>query len=513
MSQPPFIDKRLIDTLSVLAQQTAPGQTALMDRRGALAYSALADGVSALAIWLQDQQVAVVALRAGNSIDWVLVDLACQVAGLMCLPLPEFFSDEQSQHCLQAANADLLLSDELAAVVNVCELGGHSLDSPPPLTLDVWRLTWPEISLEKPVHPAGTQKITFTSGSTGSPKGVCLSQDQQWQVAESLAEVIALKQPRHLCLLPLATLLENIAGVYTPLLCGGTVILPDAASRGLRGSSGLDIQGLIQCISHYQPHSLILLPQLLNVLIAACQGGWQPPASLKFVAVGGAKVAVDSIVQARSYGIPVYEGYGLSECGSVVALNTPGKDKPGAVGKPLPHCDVTIDNGEIMVAGSAHLGYLGQPENWFPSQIATGDLGTLDDGWLSITGRRKNVLISSFGRNISPEWVESALCTHSLLAQCVVLGDARPYLIALLSAPATVSDAVIGEWIENANQHLPDYAQVKAWHRLDQHGWQGMLTANGRPQRQLIMEHYADLIERIYTSNPHVAQLCTPGSA
>ncbi|MBV1932297.1 MAG: AMP-binding protein [Porticoccaceae bacterium] len=504
----------LLTRLRQLEQHSRPGQSVLIDSNASLTCAALVDGVSALANCLREQNIQVLALRADNSIDWVLVDLACQEAELVCLPLPEFFSVEQLEHCLRSTHADLLLGEPagLRALVNGCALIGQEIDTLPFLALGALRLNWSGSNTDKAysensyptntsppgLYPVSTQKITFTSGSTGAPKGVCLSQEHQWQVAESLAELIAINQSRHLCLLPLATLLENIAGVYTPLLCGGTVILPDASSRGLSGSSGLDKQRLIQCVDQYQPNSLILLPQLLSALVVACQAGWQPSASLKFVAVGGGKVAAGLIIQARQYGIPVYEGYGLSECGSVVALNTPANDKPGSVGKLLPHCQVRLKNDEVMVTGAGHLGYLGQIDSWSPKQIATGDLGTIEDGRLSIYGRRKNLLISSFGRNISPEWVESELNARPLLNQCVVVGDARPYLAALLSAPVAVSDAAIGEWIDRVNQKLPDYAQVQVWRRLDQEAWKGLLTANGRPQRELIVERYAELIESCY---------------
>lgn len=540
----------LLTRLRGLEQHSDPGRSVLIDNNASLTCAALVDGVSALARWLRELNIKVLALRADNSIDWVLVDLACQEAGLVCLPLPEFFSVEQLQHCLRAAHADLILA-EPAALRTLVDVGdpagtsmgvlvGEQLDAPPFLTLLALRLNRPDADADKPYsespdplkssrlksrplksststsrpsisrlsisspsnsYPASTQKITFTSGSTGAPKGVCLSQEHQWQVAESLAGVIAINQPRHLCLLPLATLLENIAGVYTPLLCGGTVILPDASSRGLSGSSGLDVQRLVECLEQHQANSLILLPQLLSALVVACHRGWQPPESLRFVAVGGGKVAPELIIQARRFGIPVYEGYGLSECGSVVALNTPASDKPGSVGKLLPHCQARLENNEIMVAGASHLGYLGQPESWWPEHIATGDLGTMEDGRLSIYGRRKNLLISSFGRNISPEWVESELNARPLLSQCVVVGEARPYLAALLSAPPTVSDGAIGEWIDRVNRNLPDYARVQSWRRLEQQDWQDVLTANGRPQRERIIKCYAELIDSCYAES------------
>lgn len=121
-----------------------------------------------------------------------------------------------------------------------------------------------------------------------------------------------------------------------------------------------------EALLRWSTQSLVLVPELLRLLLALCTSTptlAQQLKSLRFIAVGGGKVAPDLIKHARQLGLPVYEGYGLSECGSVVALNSLDADKPGSVGRPLPHCQVTIaSDGEIMVSGSAMLGYLGSNE-------------------------------------------------------------------------------------------------------------------------------------------------------
>jgi acyl-CoA synthetase (AMP-forming)/AMP-acid ligase II len=299
----------------------------------------------------------------------------------------------------------------------------------------------------------------------------------------------------------LSTLLENVAGLYAPLLSGGELLLPGLAEIGFTGSSAIDAQKLVQTISHYQPNSIILTPQLLLVLVSASTSGWTPPASLRFVAVGGGKVSARLLERARQSGIPAYEGYGLSECASVVSLNSPSQNLPGSCGPALPHVQITIDDGEVVVSGNAMLGYLGDPESFGQTAIRTGDLGDIDEqGFLHIRGRCKNLLISSYGRNINPEWVESELLALPLLSECVVLGDARPYCVALLSPrlPGT-SDASIQKLIDQVNTGLPDYAQIKRWHRLHQSLSQnGLLTANGRPQRAAISQHYAALLASLY---------------
>lgn len=474
--------------LQFLTNAQWQGHTALTDSNRHLSYGELRESIVAAAHWLRSLGATTIAMRSDNSCDWAIVDLACQVADVCCVPLPAFFSATQTAHCLQACAADWLLTDD--------QIDGECQTSE---ILPTLRAVPLQGGSNTPVLPEGTAKITFTSGSTGTPKGVCLSTRHQWLVAQSLADSIAIPAPRHLCLLPLATLLENIGGLYTPLLCGGTVVLPDAVSRGLSGSSDLDISALITSLGQHQPGSLILIPQLLSALVSACENGWKAPPALQFIAVGGARVAPELINRARNLGLPAFEGYGLSECGSVVALNTPARDKPGSAGHILPHCKVTTENGELVIHAPCHLGYLQEPDSWYPTAVRSGDLASLDsDGYLSIQGRSKNLLITSFGRNVSPEWVESVLLAKPLLSHLVVLGDDKPALCALLSAPPQIDDAQIQGWIDHCNAQLPDYARVRHWLRLDGADWSPLMTANGRPRRAQITERYREIVDKFY---------------
>lgn len=455
--------------------QSQPEAIALHDAYGPLHWGELPAAIDALVLRLRQQAGERIALLADNCRHWVLVDLAALKLGLTLVPVPLFFSEAQRAHLLEQAGIDTLIT---------CEQD----------QLHLHRLSHPATDLH-----AGTAKITFTSGTTGAPKGVCLSAEQQLNVARVLTSQLApLAIRRHLCLLPLATLLENIAGVYTALMMGACVELPPLQSLGWQGSSGLDIQCLLQALHQYQPDSVITLPQVLSALTEAREQGASLPA-LTFIAVGGARVGADLIRRARAVGLPAYEGYGLSECASVVSLNTPAQDCIGSAGAPLAQNCLSISpDGELLIEGNRMLGYLGEPALSGP--YPTGDLVRLDEqGFVHIEGRIRNVIINSFGRNISPEWVESELLSQPGIEQAVLFGEARPFNTVLVHAPL-LDDAVLQRSITQINDRLPDYARALYWVRVPQamSSAQGLYTLNGRPRRDAIATHFADLLESAY---------------
>ena len=433
-----------------------------------------------------------VAILADNSPDWLAVDLCTRQMGLTLVPLPLFFTPAQWLHVIAESGVQAVFcaQPQQAALLGF----GEVLDCGGALALCQNRDAAPAPDL------AGIQKITFTSGTTSTPKGVCLSAGQQADVASSLHTGLAsLGLQRHLCLLPFAVLLENIAGPYTALLSGATTICPPLAEVGISGSSGFDPQRCLDAIARYGAHSIIVLPQMLQALVAAAPGDPRI-ASLRFVAVGGAKPPAGLLAAAARAGFPVFEGYGLSECSSVVALNLPGASRPGTVGRALPGRTLRIAaDGEIEVGG-VHARYLGQPETaamWLP----TGDLGHLDaDGFLTIDGRKKDILITGFGRNVSPEWPEAALAGTGRVAQSLVVGDGQPYLAALIVPfPGHDSQAGIQAAVDLANAGLPDYARIARWRLVTPFTTaNGQATANGRPRRATIEHHYRQHIAALF---------------
>lgn len=473
-------------------------QTVARDTKKSLSCAELLSQCEVLSNTLRENAIQCLALHTDNGLNWLTVDLTCQHAEISLLPLPTFFSEAQLKHALQETPVDAIITDSSVLPCALEDIGTlkHQwlLDD---LLLIV--LNKPNDSLQVPPN---TGKITYTSGSTGTPKGVCLSNTQLLNQAHTLAKAVAIPKPRHLCLLPMSTLLENVAGIYTPLLLSGEVIVPSLEEIGFTGSSSINVEKMVQLISEFQPNSLILTPQLLLLLVTATESGWIVPTSLSFVAVGGSRVAPDLLSKAWAVGIPAYEGYGLSESTSVVSLNTPNNRLMGSCGKPLPHLDISIEESEVIVSGNTMLGYINEPDSWGQKNIHTGDLGSLDDeGFLHISGRRKNLLVSSFGRNISPEWVESEFLSTPVFSDFVVFGDAQPFCVALLSprSPLTTDDQ-IQHTINKINQSLPDYARIKTWYRLPQplNTKNQFMTDNGRPRRDAIFNHYIAQIQRLY---------------
>jgi long-subunit acyl-CoA synthetase (AMP-forming) len=466
---------------------------ALTQGNNRLTHAQLSEQVTRLAATLQAQSLHTVATLLDNGAAWVLLDRALAQAGLVHVPLPVFFTPEQMGHTLQACGADALVT---APALAAPWRAAPALPLPVgPDALVLLRLPGRAVPM-----PEGTRKITFTSGTTGNPKGVCLSGDAMDRVAQGLVQALApLDIRRHLCALPLAVLLENIAGVMAPLARGAECVVPPLAELGLHGSSRFDPATFHATVVRHAPHSLILLPQMLRAWAGWLGAtGQRAPASLRLVAVGGAAVGERLIQGARAVGIPAYEGYGLSEGASVQTLNLPGADRPGSAGRALPHTRLRVDaHGQIHVAGSLMGGYLGDsapaPEWW-----ATGDVGHLDaEGFLHVRGRLRHVLITAYGRNVSPEWVETALRSDPAIAQAVVFGEAQPALSAVLwPLRREASDAQLDAAVWATNAGLPDYARIGHWvrARADFSPATGLATANGRPQRQAIFDHHADAL-------------------
>lgn len=472
------------------ALRARPGEAPLLsDGAGGIDARQLLAQVDALATTLRARGVRVMATQLDNAPYVLALDLALHCADAVHVPLPTYFSPAQRAHVLAVSGADHFLG---------ASAPGPSWCDAPLSAASCWRRDVTAVAL-----PRGCDLISFTSGTTGQPKGVCLTRADMETVAASLVEASAALRPRrHLCVLPLATLLEQIGGLYAPILAGAHISVPTLAELGYSGAAGLDVACLLRCLHRHRPDSVILVPQLLSALVAAGEQGASLPDALRLVAVGGGRVGSDLLRRAQQLGLPVFEGYGLTECASVVCLNRPGATRPGSVGQALSHAHVFVAaDGELMVDGVRMIGYLGEPP-LPPGPWRTGDLGHVDDaGFVHVRGRRRNVFITAYGRNVSPEWVETELTQQPAIAQAMVSGEARAFNAAVLVArDAEVGDDELQAAVSAANCRLPDYAQVGAWLRAPTpfSAAQGTLTGNGRLQREAIAARYADAIAALY---------------
>lgn len=477
-----------------------PAAIALKSETCQISYQDLPLQIERVVDWLKSHQAhGTVALAVDNSSAWVITDLAMLSYGLTNVPIPAFFSDSQKQHVLDDARVSILITDQpvrwLQSDQERVVIGCLTV-----ATKELFMVRINPDSLASNIH-----KITYTSGTTGQPKGVCLHEDTMWQVADAVCQVTGQSSAdRHCCVLPLATLLENVAGVYGTLLAGGTVCVDSCERTGFSGGQ-FQVDVVYRTLVATAATTVIFIPELLKALTHHIETGYPAPAQLRFVAVGGASVASDFLLRAHHVGLPVYEGYGLSESASVVTLNTPQSNRPGSIGKPLPHIQMQVDaSGELWIKGANFTSYTqsqSEPVTDSEGFMPTGDLAYRDDdGFWYVSGRKKNMFITSFGRNVSPEWVESELVNHTEILQACVFGEARPFNVAVIVAPAQLSSVRLDTLIMQTNARLPDYAQIADWIRATEPftPLNQQLTTNGRVKRAQIWQSYQPVIEALY---------------
>jgi len=489
--------------LTQLEQQarTSPASIAIRSGDESLTYDQLMSAVQQTADQLKGNRVKSLGLYLDNGIEWIVVDLAAMAACIRIVPLPWFFSDEQISHAIQNGAVDSL--------VFATEVPSGIVGAGSPIRLY-------KGSQQQSIKPRTSQsavtasiggKVSYTSGSTGKPKGIELDYAFIDQTCRSISVAISgLGTETHLSILPYATLLENIAGVYVPLMLGKTVYAESSASVGLSADLRLDPAKLQQTVNQIRPNSLIITPQLLELFCMLVESNAVDPECLVFVAVGGARVGEALMHRARGAGIPAYEGYGLTEFGSVAILNTPQQDRVGSVGKPLPGVVVKLaEDGEICLGTTL---IQGKDDSSRPKTVTvkTGDLGSIDDdGFIYVHGRKSNLIVLSTGRNVAPEWIETELNASAMILQSYVFTETKSELSALLvAAESGIADSDLDLEKNRINAALPPYAQVKNWYRLSEPFSRAnqMLTANGRLRRLQIKKILPALLARAQSSIP-----------
>ncbi len=504
--------------------ERSPGKTALsVDGAGALTYSELRGSVASCARRLAALRDKRVGILISNRPLWAVYDMALTLKGATVVPIPLFFSEEQAGHIVRDANLDCVVVEP---GINFPGLHRVRIIEADPAFERPVEATERERDIGPQTMPSGIAKIIYTSGTTGNPKGVMVTLRAIETVTESLRErTRAASDDVHLSLLPLSTLVEAIGGLYVPLAAGATVVYPEA---GDTRSPASDTAQSVKTLFKVRPTTLNLVPALLEGIVGAAEKNGGLPETLRFVACGGAPLGSTLIERAYFLGIPLYQGYGLSECVTAVSLNSPDNNHPRSSGLPLRHVHVTVaQDGEIIVSGDALMsGYLNEEGNKKICAWKTGDVGYMDEeGYLYVTGRKDSVFATAYGRNISPEWIEEELVSSRAIRQAVVYGDGRPFLTAVIvpdygwlrevagGVPAGADrerlldhpriTETVSEEVASATSNLPGYAAIKAF-VLAREAFSpenGLMTPDGRPRRDRILAAYRDRLNGLYENH------------
>ena len=242
---------------------------------------------------------------------------------------------------------------------------------------------------------------------------------------------------------------------------------------------------------------------------------------LRLAVSGGAPLAAEVAELFHAVGILVLEGYGLTECTTASHMNLPGRYRFGRVGLPLDGIETRLAGaGEVLLRGETVFAGYWQDERatrevlTADGWLLTGDVGSIDeDGFLTIVDRKKDIIITAGGKNVSPQNIENALKAAPLVSQALVIGDRRPYLAALLTVDPDEAAKVgnearvlVEQAVADVNRHLGRVEQVKRFAILDRDFLreQGELTPTLKLRRRVCEEHFRDEIEALYAAEDAV---------
>ena len=520
-----------------------------------------------------------VAVMLPNGPDWVCFDLAAAALGLVTVPIYAADRPDNAAYLLEHSGAALLLAQSveqwsallphgyLGALTRVVLTEGDA-DDDRVLSLAHWLPAEGEFSVE--CRDGETlASIVYTSGTTGRPKGVMLRhRNLLWNAAAAERMSPVMPDDLFLSFLPLSHTLERTVGYYLPLLAGATVALgrgiahladdliavrptvlicvprvfersATAIREGVRARPAalrwlfdrtLDL-GWRQ-FEHTQGRApgsplLVLLPLLRRGLarpVLARLGG-----RLRMAICGGAALPPDVARLFISLGLPLLQGYGLTEASPVLTVNTLASNRPDSIGLPLPDVELSLgEDGELLARSPGVMaGYWQNTEATAAALDAdgwlhTGDLAAERDRHWYITGRLKDIIVLANGEKVPPVDMEHALMLDPLIHQALLVGEGRPYLAALLvlhrkpwaelargldldpDDPAALAhpsaeQAVLAR-AESALHAFPGYARLRRVH-LTLEEWtesNGLLTATQKTRRGKLLEHFANVIDALY---------------
>jgi long-chain acyl-CoA synthetase len=526
-----------------------------------------------------------VALLSRTRFEWMLCDFAIWTAGGVTVPVYETSSAEQIDWMLgdSGAVAAFVETEDHAKTVAQVQIGlpelrdvwvidNQCLDE---LTATGRHVPWERVMERRAtVTSVSLATIIYTSGTTGRPKGCAithanlLTEVRNCCAARGVRELVFNERTRTLHFLPLAHILARSIQlsavrnkVHLAHTCDVKTLVPQMVD--FRPTSVLSVPRVFEKIYNTAQHKAVsdgrgrifemssataiaysealerggpspllrlrhaVFDKLVYAKLRAAIGG-----NVRWSVSGGAPLGPRLGHFFRGIGINILEGYGLTETCAGVTLNLPGRQRIGSVGRPIPGCSISIaDDNEVLIkGGNVFQGYWRNDEatrevfdddGWFRS----GDLGQLDDdGYLTIIGRKKDLIVTASGKNVAPTVLEDRVRAHWLVNQCVVVGDARPFIGALITVDpdvfpqwkretgkppeATVADlhedpqllAALQVAVDDANKAVSAAESIKTYRVLaaDLTEEAGELTPTLKVKRNVVMANFADEVDALY---------------
>ena len=494
-----------------------------------------------------------VALVGLNSTRYLTLEVAIGLSGAVSVPLYYTSPPQEIKNVLKASGAKILfigtphLMKRLPEMVGSEETGGDlpliSFCRESQKVLDKV-LSWQSflekgltiskesvMTVQAPVDFGDLATIRYTSGTTGNPKGVTFNHEHLRWMAESMASLPPWKdrnsEVRYLSFLPMNHVVEGILGTYSPYYAPAPLkiyFLEDfnylaSALPQVRPAVFFSVPRFYEKLwsrlketflgKYYIQSQEGVLKKLLRPMLRRFflrKSGLNHCAQL---IVGSATSSQQLIQDYHDLGIEIHNAYGLTEA-PLVTLNRRGNNRIGTVGEPLPQTHIQIaEDGEVLLRGPQVTpdyfeSDLKPPleDNW----LKTGDLGFLtSEGSLVITGRKKELIINSYGKSIDPLRIEALLRDAPGVCEVMLVGEGKPYLSGLFWVDENYHPPEIYRFIQEVNHHLSRPEQVKKWALLsnDLSIDGGDLTANMKLKREIITQRYQDVIDSLYQQKPH----------
>jgi long-chain acyl-CoA synthetase len=436
-----------------------------------------------------DRLVIGVAMR--SSYEWVATMFAIMQVKAVLLPVPIEFSDDQIGSLLGKASAIFVGDDATRIRIEKILPGAICLTANSPKTTG--RRQDAGERIEK-----GVVAIIHTSGTTSKPKGVKIRDEAVGVLVANVLKRTPQRPLNYLSIVPMSLLIEQVLGVFLPLLTEGSLtLMPEGVPE--YGARSAGASGYLEMIAQANPDFLYLPPKLLEEADRLL--GEEGSASRLFganhphIITGGAKVPIGVLQSLDRKGVDIYEAYGLSENSSIISLNYPGRRRIGSAGPLLDGIEPKFVNGELLVkTPTLCAGYYNTDDTSCEisdGYLHTGDIAEIRDGYLYITGRKKHVIILSTARNISPEWVETVYKESPLIDDMIVIGESREEPAAIVLSASPEKDVIAD--MRTRDHHLADFSRV---HRIliisDIDRFRiNYYTVTGRPRRSVIEEQFA----------------------